>query len=60
LNAARPVRRFRVSVIGHIDLETDDLAPEAVEHSAPAARSGLERYGLQLGVSNLELLGPLD
>jgi hypothetical protein len=60
MTASRPVRRFRVSVLGHIDLETDDKAPEAVEHVRRLLDQVFDRFGFQLGVSGIELLPPLD
>jgi hypothetical protein len=54
------MRRFRVSIEGHIDLETDDDAPEAVEHVRRLLDQIFGRYGFQFGVSGVELLGPLD
>jgi hypothetical protein len=60
MTAARPLRHIRVSVIGHIDLTTDDTAPEAVEHVRRLLDQVFERFGFQLGVSGLELLPPLS
>jgi hypothetical protein len=60
MTAARPMRRFRVSVAGYIYLTSDDKAPEAVEHVQRLLDQVFERYGFRLGVSGVELLAPLD
>jgi hypothetical protein len=56
----RPVRRFRVSVVGQTYPETGDKAPKAVEHVRRLLEQIFERYGVQLAVSGVEPLGPLD
>jgi hypothetical protein len=53
-------RRFRVSVIGSIELDTDNAAPEAVEHVRRLLDQIGEHYKLYLAVGGVELLGPLD
>jgi hypothetical protein len=54
------MRPFRVSVLGHIDLESADKGPEAVEHVRQVLEQVFETYGLQPGVAGVEVLSGLD
>jgi hypothetical protein len=53
-------RRFRVSIVGQYRFESTAKAPEAVEHVRQVLDQVFEQYGLQLGVSGVEILGVLD
>jgi hypothetical protein len=50
-------RRFRIGLVGSLTFETTGLAPAAVEHSQRVLDQIFEQYGLQLGISGVEILG---
>jgi hypothetical protein len=53
-------RRFRVSVVGTYRFESTAVAPAAVEHARQVLEQIFEQYGVELGVSGVEILGVLD
>jgi hypothetical protein len=56
----RTPRRFRVSIVGTYRFESTAKAPAAAEHARQVLELIFEQYGVQLGVSGVEILGVLD
>jgi hypothetical protein len=58
--ARRSIRKIRIQVGGHIDLYTEDKAPEAAEWLRHQLDRVFDEYGLQLGITGMSFPGLLD